>query len=182
LFIVMAFILSFYSVSDIKADDVKESVVKKVQSDSIIVNVLSEQISREEDRVIRNRALLAYLEGKLKKYVKDGIIEKEDCIRQNISALRTIDYAYTWALEQLKDADVKEVRMKLIETLDRAKYLNKMFADRTLKIEECNLKYAKNSLAPGNEMIKYVVSYRKEPIKNELIIPEEYQAARSPFR
>ncbi|MFH1222849.1 MAG: hypothetical protein V1647_00725 [Pseudomonadota bacterium] len=149
--------------------------------DAPIKNIVSEQLKNEQEVILKNKIWLSHLETELKKYIKDGMVEKENCVRQNIATLRTIDYSYNWVLEGLKGLNTSEVRMNLIESLDRVKYLNKLFSDRTLKIEECNLKYTKNVVEPGNEMIKYNVGYKKD-ITRDLAIPEEYQGARAPFR
>lgn len=179
MFFVSVFIITLCSGFSAQPDN---ELVEKIKNDKVMKALIAVQIKDEEDMVISNRAWLKHLEEELKMFVKNGIVEEEDCIRQNISALRAIDHSYNWVLDQLKDIDTNEIRLGLIEKLDRVEYLNKMFADRALRIEECNLKYAKNDAGSGNEIIKYSVGHKKEPVRRELLIPEEYKAARSPFR
>ena len=154
-----------------------------VKNDKVFLNILFQEVGREEDKILRNKAVLKNMESDLDLTIKNGLVEKELCIRQGVSALRSIDYVYNWVLEQIKAIKYDDVKLSTIQTLDRMRYLNKMFTDNTLKIEECKFKITAKNKDLKNEMINDRPSEtKKDAIRVDVTIPEDYPAARVPFR
>lgn len=142
-----------------------------------------EKVSQEKRVIEKNRIILSRIEKDLDQKTKNGMLEQEMCIRNGISALKTVDYAYSSIMARIDMVDCNDLRMKSLNELQRVRDVNKLFADVNMKIEECLLKQsitAKNSF--NNEMIKDEVVVRKEAVKLDTGIPIDYPAARSPFR
>ena len=156
---------------------------ENLKNDKVFLNILSQEVGREEDKILRNKAVLKNTENDLDLTIKHGLVEKESCIRQGVSSLRTIDYVYNWVLEQVKGIKYDDVKLSTIQILDRMRYLNKMFTDNTLSIEECKFKITARNKDFKNEMINdRSAENKKEAIKVDVAIPEDYPAARVPFR
>ena len=85
-------------------------------------------------------------------------------------------------MEQVSTVKYEQVKLSTIETLDRMRNLNKIFSDRTLRIEECKLKISAKVKNLKNEMISDRVDTKMDVIKNNVEIPVDYPAARAPFR
>jgi len=154
-----------------------------LKSDKVFLNIISQEITREEDKILRNKAVLKNTENELGLTRRHGLVEKENCIRQGVSALRMIDYVYNWILEQVKNTKYDDIKLSTIQKLDRMRYLNKMFTDNTLKIEECKFKISVRNKDFKNEMINdRTADVKKDPIRVDIAIPEDYPAARAPFR
>ena len=85
-------------------------------------------------------------------------------------------------LNQIETMNYDEVRLGTIESVDRIKYINKLFMDINYRIDDCYLKNVKVTIAGSNDMTKYAVDNRSDIIRQSLSVPEEFQAARSPFR
>ncbi len=54
--------------------------------------------------------------------------------------------------------------------------------DINYRIDDCYLRDINKGVAGSNELTKYAVDNRSQIIRRSLIEPEEFQAARSPFR
>ncbi len=146
-------------------------------------NMLCEKFDKEKITIEKNRLVLSRMEKDLDQKAKNGMLEQEMCIRRGISALKTIDYAYNSILSKFDSVDCNDFRIKLFNELKRIRDVNTLFSNVNMNIEECLLKQtvlAKNNLE--NEMIKDEVVGRKELIKTGAEIPQDYPAARSPFR
>ena len=165
-----------------KTEKLTQDQYEGLKNDKAFLDLLSQEMGREQNKVIRNKMVLKNTEKELDMIVKHGLVEKEFCIRQEISALRTIDYVYNWMLEQVRDVNYNEVKLNAIRVLDRMRHLNKMFADRTLKIEECKLKLSAKSNDMKNEIISDRYNTKVDVTNSELEIPYDYPAARNPFR
>jgi hypothetical protein len=144
--------------------------------------LLYEQVKKEEEKIMKNRVLLHNLEVDLSNFMERGLVEKEKCIRQSISALRTINYVYNWMLNQIDSMNYDDIRLRTIENIDRIKYLNKLFMDINYRINDCYLVNINTGITGTNEVTKYAVDNRSEIIRRSLSVPEDFQAARSPFR
>ena len=156
--------------------------VEYINNNDEAKDLLYEQVKKEEEKIMKNRVLLHNLEVDLTNVMERGLIEKEKCIRQSISALRTINYVYNWMLNQIDSMNYDDIRLRSIENIDRIKYLNKLFMDINYRIDDCYLKNINTGIAGSNEMTKYAIDNRSEIIRRNLSVPEEFQAARSPFR
>ena len=156
--------------------------VEYVRDNDVVRELIIEQIQKEEEKILKNRVLLHNLEISLNNAIERGMVEKEKCIRQSITSLRTINYVYNWVLNQIEKMDYSNVRLSSVESMDRIKYLNKLFMDVNYKIDDCYLKNIKTGLVGTNEMTKYAVDRRSDIIKQDLVVKEEYKAARCPFR
>ncbi len=146
-------------------------------------DLFCEKVAKEKNTISRNRVILQRIEADLDKKVKNGMQEQESCIRDGLSALKVVDYAYGPILTKLDNMDCKDFRIRLFEELERIREVNQLFSSVNLNIEDCLLKNSllssKNS---GNEIIKDEVVGKKEHIKTDIVIPEDYPAARAPFR
>ena len=183
IFLSTIFALSFGDTSSSNITKLTPQQYEDLKDDRIFLDILSQEMGREEGKVLRNKAVLKNTESDLEMTIKHGLIEKESCIRQGVSALRTIDYAYNWVLQQIKSVKYEEVKLSTIQVLDRMRYLNKMFADKTLKIEECKFKISAKNKDFKNEMINdSTTDTKKDAIKVDIAIPEDYPGTRSPFR
>jgi hypothetical protein len=182
----IAFFILFLSApcgnSTDKIEKLTQDQYESLKDDKVFLDLLSQEMEKEQNKVIRNKMVLKNTEKELDTIVKHGLVEKEFCIRQEISSLRTIDYVYNRMLEQAADVKYSEVKLNVIQVLDRMRHLNKMFADRTLKMEECKLKLSANSNNMKNEIISDRYNTKIDVTKNELEIPYDYPAARNPFR
>jgi len=156
--------------------------VEYVKSNETAKDLLYEKVKKEEENIKKNRVLLHDLEISLTNAVENGIVEKEKCIRDNISALRTINHVYNWMMNQIDSMNYAEMRLSTIESFDRIKYLNKLFTDINYRVNDCYFKNVKPGIVVPNEITKYAIDNRSGIIKQGLDVPEEYQAARSPFR
>lgn len=156
--------------------------VEYIKDNDAVKDLLLEQVQKEEEIIKKNRVLLHNREVALNNAIERGIVDKEKCIRQSISALRTINHVYNWMLNQIETMNYDEVRLSTIESVDRVKYINKLFMDINYRIDDCYLKNVKVTIAGSNEMTKYAVDNRSDIIRQSLSVPEEFQAARSPFR
>ncbi len=180
-FLTMLFSVSFGSSAEIPVKLTQEKF-EELKDDKVFLDILSQEIKIEENKIIRNKVILKNTEQDLDLTIRHGLTEKEFCIRQGISALRTIDYVYNWILEQVSTVKYEQVKLSTIETLDRMRNLNKIFSDRTLRIEECKLKISAKVKNLKNEMISDRVDTKMDVIKNNVEIPVDYPAARAPFR
>jgi hypothetical protein len=153
-----------------------------LKGDRVFLDILSQEMKKEKSKIIRNKVILKNTEEDLIMTVKHGLVEKELCVRQGISSLRTMDYAYNWMLEQTENLKFDDVKLNSIRALNRMRHMNKMFSDRTLKIEECKLKLLAKSKDMKNEMISDRADTKVKITNDELGIPYDYPAARSPFR
>ena len=156
--------------------------VEYVQNNYEVKELLYEQVQKEKDTIMKNRVLLHNLEVDLTNVMERGLIERERCIRQSISALRTINYVYNWMINQADSMNYSDIRLRTIEDVDRIKYLNKLFMDINYRIDDCYLRDINKGIAGSNEVTKYAVDNRSQIIRRNLNVPEEFQAARSPFR
>jgi len=146
-------------------------------------DMLCEKFDKEKAVVEKNRIILSRVEKDLDQKARNGMVEQEMCIRSEISALKTIDYAYNSILAKFDSIDCRDFRIKVFDELNRMREVNTLFSNINMRIEECLLKQSilvKNNLE--NEIIKDEVVGRKERIKIGAEIPEDYPAARSPFR
>ena len=151
--------------------------------DSTMQDLFCEKIDQEKETIEKNKVILGRIKSDLDKKVKNGMLEQELCIRKGISALKTIDYAYNSMLLNLSSTDCSKLRLQSFNELQRTRNVNGLFANVNMKIEECLLRNSvsgKNNMA--NEIIKDEVVGKKEIIKNNINIPQDYPAARSPFR
>ncbi len=151
--------------------------------DSTIKDLFCEKIEKEKEIIKKNKIILTRTENELYSKVKNGMKEQEFCIRDGLGALKTIDYAYFSILDKIDKMDCYKISVKAFNELERIRKVNRLFGDINLKIEECLLK---NSVArrigTNNEMIQDDVSEKKELINMDINVPEDYPAARSPFR
>ncbi|MCX6111806.1 MAG: hypothetical protein NTY22_00745 [Proteobacteria bacterium] len=177
----MIFAACFGSSSD-KITKLTPERYEELKNDRAFLDILSQEIVREENKILKNKAVLKNTEDDLGVTVKHGLTEKELCIRQDVSVLRTVDYVYNMVLEQVKDVKYNEVKLNTIQILDRMRYLNKIFADKTLRIEECKFRISAKNKDFKNEMISNRIDTKIDVIKADIEIPEDYPAARAPFR
>ena len=181
--IIFSLICSFsFGASQRTITKLTQEEVEQIKDDTIFLDILSQEMAKEEKNILRNRAILSNTEKDLDLTIKYGLLEQEQCIRQTISSLRSIAYVYNWILEEINIIEYNEVRLSMIQTLDRIRNLNRVFADRTLKIEECKLQISTRNRNLKNEMINDRVDFKADPVKANIGIPEDYPAARSPFR
>ncbi len=151
--------------------------------DSTMQDLFCEKIEQEKETIEKNKVILDRIKHDLDKKVKNGMLEQELCIRKGISALKTIDYAYNSMLVNLSLTDCSKLRIQSFNELQRIRNVNGLFSNVNMRIEECLLRNsvsAKNNMA--NEMIKDEIVGKKEIIKGNIKIPQDYPAARSPFR
>ena len=159
-----------------------DAKVKYIKNNDAVKDLLFEQVQKETETIKKNRILLHNREIALSDAIESGIVDREKCIRQSISALRTINHVYSWMLNQVETMNYEETRLSTIESVDRIKYINRLFMDINYRIDDCYLKNIKVTIAGSNEITKYAVDNRSDVIKQGLSVPEEFQAARSPFR
>lgn len=179
--LIILFTIPCFTVSAAKTP-VLDAKVEYVKNNDTVKDLLFEQVQKEEEIIKKNRVLLHDREVTLSDAMESGIVDKEKCIRQSISALRTINHVYNWMLNQIETMNYEEIRLGTIESVDRIKYINKLFMDINYRIDDCYLKNVKATIAGTNEMTKYAVDNRSNIIRQSLSVPEEFQAARSPFR
>ena len=163
-------------------EPVLDAKVEYVKNNDAVRDLLFEQVQKEEEIIKKNRVLLHNREIALSNAMESGIIDRERCIRQSISALRTINHVYNWMLNQIETMNYEDTRLSTIESVDRLKYINKLFMNINYRIDDCYLNNVKVTIAGSNEMTKYAVDNRSDVIRQSLSVPEEFQAARSPFR
>ncbi|MEI6092804.1 MAG: hypothetical protein WCQ47_03885 [bacterium] len=156
--------------------------VEEIKNDTVFIDIVSQEMAKEEKNILRNKIVLNKTEKDLDLTIKYGLLEQEQCIRQSVSSLRAVAYVYNWVLEEIKNRQYDEVRLSMIQTLDRIRNLNKVFTDRTLKIEECKLQISTRNRNLKNEMINDRIDTKIDPIRVDVDIPEDYPAARYPFR
>jgi len=171
-----------WCIADAANEPLVDPKVEYVKNNDAVKDLLFEQVQKEEEIIKKNRVLLHNREVSLSNAMDSGIVDKERCIRQSISALRTINHVYNWMLNQIETMNYDDIRLGTIESVDRIKYINKLFMDINYKIDDCYLKNIKVGLTGSNEMTKYAVDNRPDVIRQSLSVPEEFQAARSPFR
>lgn len=151
--------------------------------DSTIKDMFCEKIAKEKEAIERNKVILQRIEADLDKKAKNGMQEQEMCIREGLSALKIVEYSYGPILVKLDSMECKDFRIKLFNELERVREVNKLFSSVNLNIEDCLLKNAVSSKGnAGNEIIKDEVVGKRELIKTDASMPEDYPAARSPFR
>jgi hypothetical protein len=85
-------------------------------------------------------------------------------------------------LNQIDSMNYDDIRLQTIDNIDRIKYLNKLFMDINYRIDDCYLRDVSKGVVGTNEVTKYAIDNRSEIIRRTLSVPEEFQAARSPFR
>lgn len=171
-----------FTVANAAKEPVLDAKVEYVKNNDAVKDLLFEQVAKEEETIKKNRVLLHNREVSLSNAMESGIVDREKCIRQSISALRTINHVYNWMLNQIETLNYDDIRLNTIESVDRIKYINKLFQDINYRIDDCFLKNVKVTIAGSNEMTKYAVDNRLNIIRQSLSVPEEFQAARSPFR
>ena len=179
LIVLLTIPLSFANAAKAPVVDPK---VEYVRNNDAVKDLLFEQVQKEQETIKKNRVLLHNREIALSNAADSGIVDREKCIRQGISALRTINHVYNWMQNQIDTMNYSEIRLSSIESVDRMKYINKLFMDINYRIDDCYLKNVKVSLAGSNEMAKYATDNRSDIIRQSLSVPEEFQAARSPYR
>ena len=172
----------FYVPLAFAKEPIIDAKVEYLRDNDAVKDILLEKVKKEAEIIKKNRVLLHNREVSLSNAVESGIIDKENCIRQSISALRTINHVYNWMLNQIESMNYDDTRLGTIESVDRIKYINKLFMDINYRIDDCYLKNIKVTIAGSNEMAKYAVDNRSDVIKQGLSVPEEFEAARSPFR
>jgi hypothetical protein len=160
---------------------VPKGLAKKIAKDDVLRDLFYVHLDRERRKVEKNRMLLKYLEKDLVSIIDSGMIEDETCVREGISVLRTVNYVYDWVFKQLTVMEDKEMRLAILDDLQRVRYLNKLFSNTYLNIEECRLRSGKRKIE-NKELIKDIMEAKVDRIKDRLSIEEEFKASMSPFR
>lgn len=151
--------------------------------DKTIRGLFCEQMMKEKLTIEKNKVILKRIEGDLEEKVRNGMLEQELCIRNGISALKTVDYSYNSIIWNITAHGCSEFRLRTFDELKRIQDVKRLFFNVNMKIEECLLKYAVSAKKElGNEIIKDEVIKKQELIKTDISVPEAFPAARSPFR
>ncbi|MBN1113721.1 MAG: hypothetical protein JXA66_00120 [Oligoflexia bacterium] len=158
-----------------------KNLAGKISGDGLIHDLFGQELEREQRKLQKNRTQLKYLEDNLRKSIVTGMVEDEQCIRSGISILRTVNYVYDWADEQLKDLAEKKIRLSHLDDLVRVRYLNSIYSNSYLAIEECRLQKSRSRIA-DREMSKDVSDAKVEKLKEGIAVPEHYPATIAPFR
>jgi hypothetical protein len=179
--VLIIFVFSTPVYSDDKELNFTKDLAKKVIDDDLFWDLFVLQLEREQRKIQKNSMLLNYIEEQLLLCINTGRVDEEKCIREGISQLRTIKYVYQWADIQLKNMKDKSIRYSIFNDLERIRYLNKMFSDTYLSIEECRIKSTRDQDFK-TELLKDINENRIEAVKKEITIKEENKAAIVPFR